>query len=191
MVFLSAETGKTRDSVRRRSLTTVDGHDDGITFPKVVSRGPAKAKAVWMKVVDELRLAGRTQGGTERKQDRKTSVNLRRSVPVASRPRGSFVGEMSASRNKAQGLRTFILIERSDADTVLLAWHGSTQGRVTDQPWTRLRADGDARCAMSGQPIESGDLVYRPVKRRGESRSPTDIVLARLIDDQSPISVTH
>jgi hypothetical protein len=189
MSFLSAETGKHRDSVRRRPSTTVDGRDGGISSPKV--RTSAKAKAVWVKVVEDLCLAARDQEGKERKQDRRPSRSLRRPAPQADRPDASFVDETSVSRNGEHHLRTFILVERSDVNTVLLAWHGSTQGRVTDQPWNRSRAEGDARCAMSGRVIKSGDLVYRPAKRPGRSPAARDIVLAYLIDKQSPTSPTH
>jgi hypothetical protein len=189
MSFLSAETGEHRDSVRRRPSTMVDGRDGGISSPKV--RRSAKAKGAWVKVVEELRLAARDQEGKERKQDRRASRSLRRPAPQAERPYASFVDETSVSRNGEHDLRTFILIERSDVNTVLLAWHGSTQGRVTDQPWNRSRAEGDARCAMSGRAIKSGDLVYRPAKLPGKPPAVRDVVLAELIDTQSPVSSTH
>lgn len=158
MSFLTAETDKHRDSVRRRPSTTVDGRDGGISSPKL--RRSAKAKAAWVRVVEDLRLAARDQewiGKPERQKTPKTSGRANRRIGEL---RASFIDDSSVNQHEEHDLRIFILVERTDEKSVLLAWHSSTQGRVTDQPWSRSRAEETARCAMSGQTVKSGDLVY-------------------------------
>lgn len=42
-----------------------------------------------------------------------------------------------------------------------------TYGRYESGLWCRVKSRSNNTCAQTGQPIKSGDLVYRPVTNKG------------------------
>ncbi|NIF44760.1 DUF3331 domain-containing protein [Burkholderia sp. Tr-862] len=59
----------------------------------------------------------------------------------------------------------FVTVLEAGDNGLLVRWSESGRCHYGEQRW-RLRVASQAgRCAISGQPIESGELVYRPVRR--------------------------
>ncbi|MBB5469750.1 hypothetical protein OKW30_005607 [Paraburkholderia sp. Clong3] len=57
------------------------------------------------------------------------------------------------------------LIDRPTSSTATIAWRDATRGCFGDQAWRMARARMPGFCAMSGQAINPGDAVYKPISR--------------------------
>lgn len=58
------------------------------------------------------------------------------------------------------------VVTRTAVNMVLVDWSDSTACRYGEQLWRESRAERKGHCALSGLPIEKGELIYRPRLRR-------------------------
>ncbi|MPV57442.1 hypothetical protein CFB46_31180 [Burkholderia sp. HI2761] len=64
-----------------------------------------------------------------------------------------------------------IAVERQTDSSMLVSWSDPTRCRYDEQRWisAKARGPGLGRCALTGQPIRTGDAIYKP-QWRGEKR---------------------
>jgi hypothetical protein len=74
------------------------------------------------------------------------------------------------------------VIDRPSALTVVLDWRDPTKCCYREQRWVSARARVSGRCAMSGEPIEPGDEIYRPRPARPAPRNVSAMVLASAVE---------
>jgi hypothetical protein len=60
-------------------------------------------------------------------------------------------------------------IERQGDTSALISWCDPTMCHYVDQVWSRVMARNSGYCALTGQPIQRGDAVFRP-RARGRLR---------------------
>jgi hypothetical protein len=53
-------------------------------------------------------------------------------------------------------------IERQDDASALISWCDPTMGHYVDQVWGRVAAPKSGYCALTGQRIQRGDVVFKP-----------------------------
>ncbi|KWZ33200.1 DUF3331 domain-containing protein [Burkholderia anthina] len=62
-----------------------------------------------------------------------------------------------------------VAVERQTDSSMLVSWSDPTRCRYDEQRWICAKARRLARCALTGQPIRVGDVIYKP-QWRGERR---------------------
>lgn len=60
-------------------------------------------------------------------------------------------------------------IERQGDAAVLVSWCDPTMCHYVDQVWTRVTARNGGYCALTGERIQRGDLIFKP-RGRGQHR---------------------
>lgn len=58
---------------------------------------------------------------------------------------------------------TIHILEAPRKNRLLVSWRQSGICNYTEQLWALRRAERTTRCAFSGQAIQRGDKIYRPV----------------------------
>ena len=58
------------------------------------------------------------------------------------------------------------VLERLSANTIIVLWQDATRCHYNDQTWIRCRARARGVCALGGEIIRRGDIVYKPRARR-------------------------
>ncbi|WP_342451193.1 DUF3331 domain-containing protein [Burkholderia seminalis] len=61
-------------------------------------------------------------------------------------------------------MKVFI-VERPEADILVVCWSDPRSGYYGDQIWRLRIASKNGCCALSGKSIRRGDLVFRPATR--------------------------
>jgi hypothetical protein len=66
------------------------------------------------------------------------------------------------SRRDFSGTAYIHIVEWVSASVVILRWRDSRSGVYGEQRWVARRSRRSNRCALTGQAIRRGDLVFRP-----------------------------
>jgi hypothetical protein len=75
------------------------------------------------------------------------------------------------------------LIEKQTETSMLVSWSDPTLCRYLDQIWISTYARRGGYCALSGQVIRRGDLVFKPRWRgRTKPANSTEMILAKEIE---------
>jgi len=72
------------------------------------------------------------------------------------------------------------LIDRASSTTLTVYWRDSTC-HYGDQQWRRGRARQCGNCAVTGEPIQVGDDVYRPSARQSTPMNSHEMLLASTV----------
>ncbi|RQR27401.1 MULTISPECIES: DUF3331 domain-containing protein [unclassified Burkholderia] len=74
-----------------------------------------------------------------------------------------------ASSGGARRRCAIVAIERQTDSSVLVSWSDPTHCRYDEQRWISAKSRSLGRCALTGQPIRTGDAIYKP-QWRGSKR---------------------
>ncbi|RQZ09268.1 DUF3331 domain-containing protein [Burkholderia sp. Bp9031] len=74
-----------------------------------------------------------------------------------------------ASSGAARRRCAIVAIERQTDSSVLVSWSDPTYCRYDEQRWISAKSRSLGRCALTGQPIRTGDAIYKP-QWRGSKR---------------------
>jgi len=94
--------------------------------------------------------------------------------------------ETEAPKNDLLPARISV-IERLSSVTLSICWSDSITGYFGEQTWRMSVARGQSTCALTGMPIEIGDLVFRPWA--SERRAPANshrMILASCVRIPNP-----
>lgn len=75
------------------------------------------------------------------------------------------------------------IIERPGAAMAVVSWRDATHCRYGAQVWTAGTARETGICALTGQPIERSDLVFRPQRSRPPALNADAMILASAVDN--------
>jgi hypothetical protein len=73
------------------------------------------------------------------------------------------------------------VLERPTSRTAIVTWGDPTSCHYGDQVWRVARASNDGYCALSGQQIRRGDVVYRPSHYRLAPANAGSMMLAACV----------
>jgi hypothetical protein len=73
------------------------------------------------------------------------------------------------------------VLERPTSRTAIVTWGDPTSCHYGDQVWRVARASSDGFCALSGQQIRRGDVVYRPSHYRLAPANAGSMMLAACV----------
>ncbi|HEY4365590.1 MAG TPA: DUF3331 domain-containing protein [Steroidobacteraceae bacterium] len=73
------------------------------------------------------------------------------------------------------------VLERPTSRTAIITWGDPTSCHYGDQVWRVARASSDGFCALSGQQIRRGDVVYRPSHYRLAPANAGSMMLAACV----------
>ncbi|MFC0695789.1 DUF3331 domain-containing protein [Paraburkholderia humisilvae] len=73
------------------------------------------------------------------------------------------------------------VLERPTSRTAIVTWGDATSCHYGDQVWRIARASSDGFCALSGQRIHRGDVVYRPSHYRLAPANAGSMMLAACV----------
>lgn len=100
------------------------------------------------------------------------------SIPTESRPalglspraaRTAKLNELHQATSADQYHSKIRAIERQSVTSVLVSWCDPTMCHYVDQVWTRVTARNCGYCALTGERIQKGDLIFKP-RGRGQYR---------------------
>jgi hypothetical protein len=74
------------------------------------------------------------------------------------------------------------VLERNGPNSATVAWSDATSCCYGEQLWRRRIAKKAGVCALSGQPIATGDAVYRPRLAKPAPRNIEAMILATVMD---------
>lgn len=135
----------------------------------MVDRNRSRENFQWLNIVNELAGAGRSaQSG---------SGSLR----------GLQMPDFQPQEGDSRGTR-ILAVERMTTKTVLVFWRdsGCLYG---DQCWILGVAKGGGTCALTGQPIERGEAIFRPRKIDPPARNSGAMMLAKYVQQYCPQDV--
>jgi hypothetical protein len=94
-----------------------------------------------------------------------------------------------ASRKSSEKHRhvSITIRERLTSRTAVVSWSHSQLGCLAEQVWALGRAREADVCALSGEPIKRGDLVFRPRKTQPPAINERAVIAAHHILD-APVS---
>jgi hypothetical protein len=75
------------------------------------------------------------------------------------------------------------VIDRPTQSTAIVVWRDSTHCSYGDQVWQASRARKAGVCAMSGQPINQGDAIFKPRPCRPAPLNADAMILGCVIND--------
>ncbi|PLQ00511.1 DUF3331 domain-containing protein [Cupriavidus pauculus] len=75
------------------------------------------------------------------------------------------------------------IIERLSGAMAVVSWRDATHCRYGAQVWTIGSARDTGVCALSGQPIDKSDLVFRPQRSRPPALNADAMILATAMDN--------
>nr|WP_306666067.1 DUF3331 domain-containing protein [Mycetohabitans sp. B3] len=78
----------------------------------------------------------------------------------------------------AAGKPTIRILDRPSSVTAIVYWSDAATCHYGYQGWRLAGAEKDGQCALSGQPVRRGDLVYRPAQREPSPRNVDAMILA-------------
>jgi hypothetical protein len=73
------------------------------------------------------------------------------------------------------------VLDRPTSRTAIVTWGDPTSCHYGDQVWRIARASSDGFCALSGQQIRRGDVVYRPSHYRLAPANAGSMMLAACV----------
>jgi hypothetical protein len=73
------------------------------------------------------------------------------------------------------------VLDRPTSRTAIVTWGDPTSCHYGDQVWRVARAARDGLCALSGQQIHRGDVVYRPSHYRPAPANAGSMMLAQCV----------
>ncbi|MFC0397870.1 DUF3331 domain-containing protein [Paraburkholderia rhizosphaerae] len=73
------------------------------------------------------------------------------------------------------------VLDRPTSRTAIVTWGDATSCHYGDQVWRVARASSDGFCALSGQQIHRGDVVYRPSHYRLAPANAGSMMLAACV----------
>ncbi|MEJ2768857.1 DUF3331 domain-containing protein [Mycetohabitans sp. B46] len=85
---------------------------------------------------------------------------------------------MPLGRQVAAGKPIIRIIDRPSSVTAIVYWSDAATCHYGYQGWRVATAEQDSQCALSGQPVQRGDLVYRPAQREPRPRNFDAMILA-------------
>lgn len=74
------------------------------------------------------------------------------------------------------------VLERNGHTSATIAWSDATSCCYGEQQWRRCTAKNAGVCALSGQPITTGDAVYRPKRVKPAPRNIEAMILAAAME---------
>ncbi|RQZ86351.1 DUF3331 domain-containing protein [Burkholderia cepacia] len=83
----------------------------------------------------------------------------------AAHPLATLGGEHAAAAVSPLRPQLFVTVLEAGDDALLVRWVESGRCHYGEQRWRLRVALQPGRCAISGQPIEPGEPVFRPVRR--------------------------
>ncbi|CAB3748339.1 hypothetical protein B7G54_01295 [Burkholderia puraquae] len=84
--------------------------------------------------------------------------------PLVTLGRAAVPGHAAASVSPLRS-QLFVTVLEADDNALLIRWVESGRCHYGEQRWRLRVALQPGRCAISGQPIEPGEPVFRPVRR--------------------------
>jgi Domain of unknown function (DUF3331) len=79
------------------------------------------------------------------------------------------------------------VIDRPSSVTAIVYWSDAATCHYGYQGWRVATAEKDGYCALSGEPVHRGDLVYRPAQRDPKPRNVDAMILAAAMPDTESI----
>lgn len=108
---------------------------------------------VWQQILDGF-------FSLESRAEMRCHLDRKEYVPAKrGRPRGNRSQEVTVRVWGAEGISD---VERRSRATIAIDWADSTFGHYGEQLWSLGIARRKAVCALSGEPINRGDSIYRP-----------------------------
>ncbi|CBW74153.1 unnamed protein product [Mycetohabitans rhizoxinica HKI 454] len=92
--------------------------------------------------------------------------------------RGKHTAVVPLGRQVAAGKPIIRIIDRPSSVTAIVYWSDAATCHYGYQGWRVATAEQDGQCALSGQPVRRGDLVYRPAQREPRPRNVDAMILA-------------
>jgi Domain of unknown function (DUF3331) len=83
---------------------------------------------------------------------------------------------------------TISVSERPTNSTAILEWRDPTSCCYGEQIWRSCVARRSGECALSGQPIHSGDEIYKPNRCKVAPANADAMILASALDSVIPTS---
>lgn len=78
----------------------------------------------------------------------------------------------------AAGKPIIRILDRPSSVTAIVYWSDAATCHYGYQGWRLASAEKDGQCALSGQPVRRGNLVYRPAQREPRPRNVDAMILA-------------
>ena len=75
------------------------------------------------------------------------------------------------------------IVERPSAGRAVVSWRDATHCRYGAQVWLLGAAPRAGVCALSGQPIDKANLVFRPQRARPAALNANAMILVAAMDD--------
>jgi hypothetical protein len=79
------------------------------------------------------------------------------------------------------------VIDRPSSVTAIVYWSDAATCHYGYQGWRVATAERDGHCALTGEPVHRGDLVYRPAQREPKPRNVDAMILAIAMPDTEAI----
>ncbi len=86
-----------------------------------------------------------------------------------------------AARAEPKGEAKIRVIDRPTSRTAIVTWGDPTSCHYGDQVWRVAKAANDGFCALSGQQIHRGDVIYRPSHYRPAPANAGSMMLAACV----------
>jgi hypothetical protein len=118
---------------------------------------PAVTRDAWMVTISALETLADRNGKPDIEPMRSNAAQR----PAKSRRKAS--GDDVPARHLSHAAVT--LVERVTDRSILVNWCDSTSCHYCDQLWTRRSARRSGHCALTGDLIARGDVVYAPYTR--------------------------
>jgi hypothetical protein len=99
-------------------------------------------------------------------------------IPVSRSARRRVAAHACAAGERGAHIR---VLERPTSRTAIVTWGDPTSCHYGDQVWRVARASSDGFCALSGQQIRRGDVVYRPSHYRLAPANAGSMMLAACV----------
>ncbi|MBN3834436.1 DUF3331 domain-containing protein [Burkholderia sp. Ac-20344] len=99
-------------------------------------------------------------------------ATLRMSPPAPVRPDPRSARDLPERTNWVPNRTSIKAIEPHGKNSLLVSWCDPTSCHYIDQVWVNVTARKNGCCALTGLPIQCGDLIYKP-QCRG-SRAPAN-----------------
>jgi hypothetical protein len=129
----------------------------------------AKSFHPWLQTIQLLRVAADTSPNRER-HAKPTYARCSHVAP-----------HCVISRNRHENARVFV-IERLSPLTAAVQWSDSTRCNYSGQIWRAGVAGRSGDCALSGESIQRGQAIYRPIPLRPAPSNADAMILASKID---------
>lgn len=118
---------------------------------------PAATRDAWMVTITVLEALTDCNGNPYIERVRRSAAQR------PQKPRRKTSGDDGPMRHLSHAVVTFV--ERVTDRSILINWRDATLCHYCDQLWTKRSARRSGRCALTGDLIARGDVVYAPYTR--------------------------